>query len=90
MKKNTVYRYKNYSEVIANRYVLKTMTVATIIAFIVSLLLGYLTFSLIAGLTGSGCSSMEDAEKFVALGASRLGTSRIVKIVKNQAVGDGY
>lgn len=34
----------------------------TIIAFIVSLLLGYLTFSLIAGLTGSGCSSMEDAE----------------------------
>lgn len=31
-----------------------------------------------------GISSMEDAEKFVALGASRLGTSRIVKIVKNE------
>ncbi len=30
-----------------------------------------------------GISSMEDAEKFIALGASRLGTSRIVKIVKN-------
>lgn len=29
-----------------------------------------------------GISSMEDAEKFIALGASRLGTSRIVKIVK--------
>lgn len=29
-----------------------------------------------------GISSIEDAEKFVALGASRLGTSRIVKIVK--------
>lgn len=29
-----------------------------------------------------GISSMEDAEKFVALGADRLGTSRIVKIVK--------
>jgi deoxyribose-phosphate aldolase len=27
---------------------------------------------------------MEDAEKFVELGASRLGTSRIVKIVKAQ------
>ena len=29
-----------------------------------------------------GISSLEDAEKFLALGASRLGTSRIVKIVK--------
>ena len=29
-----------------------------------------------------GISSMEDAEKFIELGASRLGTSRIVKIVK--------
>ena len=29
-----------------------------------------------------GISSMEDAEKFIALGASRLGTSRIVKIAK--------
>ena len=29
-----------------------------------------------------GISSMEDAEKFIALGASRLGKSRIVKIVK--------
>ena len=30
-----------------------------------------------------GISSMEDAERFIELGASRLGTSRIVKIVKN-------
>ena len=30
-----------------------------------------------------GISSMEDAEKFLELGADRLGTSRIVKIVKN-------
>lgn len=37
-----------------------------------------------------GISSMEDAEKFVELGASRLGTSRIVKIVKNQDSGAGY
>lgn len=29
-----------------------------------------------------GISSIEDAEKYIALGASRLGTSRIVKIVK--------
>jgi deoxyribose-phosphate aldolase len=29
-----------------------------------------------------GISSLEDAEKFLSLGASRLGTSRIVKIVK--------
>ena len=29
-----------------------------------------------------GISSLEDAEEFVALGADRLGTSRIVKIVK--------
>ena len=31
-----------------------------------------------------GISSLEDAEKFIALGATRLGTSRIVKIVKNE------
>lgn len=31
-----------------------------------------------------GISSIEDAEKFVELGASRLGTSRIVKIVKSK------
>ncbi len=37
-----------------------------------------------------GISSMDDAEKFVTLGASRLGTSRIVKIVKNQDSEGGY
>lgn len=31
-----------------------------------------------------GISSMEDAEKFLALGADRLGTSRIVKIIKKE------
>ena len=30
-----------------------------------------------------GISSLKDAEDFISLGASRLGTSRIVKIVKN-------
>lgn len=30
-----------------------------------------------------GISSLEDAEKFLSLGADRLGTSRIVKLVKN-------
>jgi len=29
-----------------------------------------------------GIASLEDAEKFLELGASRLGTSRVVKIVK--------
>ena len=37
-----------------------------------------------------GISSIEDAEKFISLGASRLGTSRIVKIVKNAADNAGY
>ena len=37
-----------------------------------------------------GISSIEDAEKFMELGASRLGTSRIVKIVKNTDNGMGY
>lgn len=36
-----------------------------------------------------GISSMDDAEKFIALGATRLGTSRIVKIVKNE-LASGY
>lgn len=30
-----------------------------------------------------GISSFEDAEKFIELGADRLGTSRLVKIMKN-------
>ena len=34
-----------------------------------------------------GISSLEDAEKFIALGADRLGTSRIVKIAKAQQAG---
>lgn len=37
-----------------------------------------------------GISSMADAEEFIRIGASRLGTSRIVKIVKNQDNGGGY
>ena len=36
-----------------------------------------------------GISSFDDAEKFIELGASRLGTSRIVKLAKNEA-GTGY
>jgi deoxyribose-phosphate aldolase len=31
-----------------------------------------------------GISSLEDAEKFLALGADRLGTSRIVKLAMEQ------
>ena len=31
-----------------------------------------------------GISSLEDAEEFITLGASRLGTSRIVKIIKSE------
>ena len=36
-----------------------------------------------------GISSMEDAEKFVELGASRLGTSRIVKLAKAEEADPG-
>jgi len=37
-----------------------------------------------------GISSIEDAEKFIALGADRLGTSRIVKIAKGLANDGSY
>lgn len=36
-----------------------------------------------------GISSMEDAEKFLMLGADRLGTSRIIKIIKQEEA-SGY
>ena len=36
-----------------------------------------------------GISSLDDAEKFIALGADRLGTSRIVKIAKAKLKEDG-
>ncbi|MBQ8623457.1 MAG: deoxyribose-phosphate aldolase [Oscillospiraceae bacterium] len=37
-----------------------------------------------------GISSINDAEEFINLGASRLGTSRIVKIVKQEEESSGY
>ncbi|MDD6200246.1 MAG: deoxyribose-phosphate aldolase [Firmicutes bacterium] len=37
-----------------------------------------------------GISSLEDAEKFIALGASRLGTSRIVKLAKADTSAGNY
>lgn len=37
-----------------------------------------------------GISSFDDAEKFISLGADRLGTSRLVKIMKNTDEGSGY
>lgn len=36
-----------------------------------------------------GITSFDDAEKFIDLGATRLGTSRIVKLAKNES-GSGY
>ncbi len=35
-----------------------------------------------------GISSLEDAEKFIALGAERLGTSRVVKLAKAMEAGE--
>ena len=37
-----------------------------------------------------GIGSLQDAEDFINLGASRLGTSRIVKLIKNQENVSGY
>ena len=37
-----------------------------------------------------GISSFDDAEKFISLGAARLGTSRLIKIMKNSDTGAGY
>ncbi len=37
-----------------------------------------------------GISSFDDAEKFISLGAERLGTSRLIKIMKNTDTGKGY
>ena len=37
-----------------------------------------------------GIVSFEDAERFLALGADRLGTSRLVKILKSEAHDHGY
>ena len=37
-----------------------------------------------------GISSFDDAEEFMRLGADRLGTSRLVKIIKNTDTGMGY
>ena len=37
-----------------------------------------------------GISSLEDGEKFIELGASRLGTSKIVKIIKGEEIKTDY
>ena len=36
-----------------------------------------------------GISTMDDAKKFIELGAERLGTSRMIKLVKNESA-SGY
>ena len=36
-----------------------------------------------------GISSLEDAKKFIELGADRLGTSRIIKLINNESA-KGY
>lgn len=37
-----------------------------------------------------GIASIQDAEDFIGLGANRLGTSRVVKIVKNESLSEQY
>ena len=37
-----------------------------------------------------GISSLDDARRFLELGADRLGTSRMIKLVKNADTGTGY
>ena len=37
-----------------------------------------------------GIASLSDAEDFINLGATRLGTSRVVKIAKNEQNAKGY
>jgi len=37
-----------------------------------------------------GISSIEDAQNFIELGADRLGTSRMIKLLKNQDANHGY
>ena len=37
-----------------------------------------------------GISSFADAEEFMRCGTDRLGTSRLVKIIKNTDTGSGY
>lgn len=37
-----------------------------------------------------GISSLDDAERFISLGADRLGTSRLIKLIKNTDTGSGY
>ena len=37
-----------------------------------------------------GIASLDDAEEFLRLGADRLGTSRMIKLIKNVDSGSGY
>ena len=37
-----------------------------------------------------GISSLDDSRRFLELGADRLGTSRMIKLVKNADTGTGY
>ena len=48
-----------------------------------------IVWAFIGGIAG-GISSFDDAEEFIRLGADRLGTSRLVKIMKNTDNGAGY
>ena len=43
-----------------------------------------------ASLAAGGIASLQDAEEFIRLGADRLGTSRMIKIVEQSDDGSGY
>ena len=56
-----------------------------IISFLITILLIYLVKTKVKNKkikAAGGIKSFDDAEKFISLGANRLGTSRLIKIMK--------
>lgn len=57
----------------------------TVLVVMVSLLLGFLTFAILAGLSGSGCSSMEDVQGASTLSTLLIFAGYFLAIVLNSA-----
>lgn len=69
---------------------LLNLSPATVAIIVVSLLLGYLTFSILAGLSGTGCSTMEDVQSASTLSTMLIFAGYFVAVLAGSIGEDAF
>ena len=68
---------------------LLNLSPATVLIVLISMLLGYLTFAILAGLSGTGCSSMDDVQGASTLSTILIFVGYFVAVLAGSIGGDG-